>query len=145
MSGGVSRVIKLNPTRRLSHFQRAAGGEPPKESDEQPLRSELFSTDQLEQHAKSLAGWHEVDKRTGPDRLLSRLEKNEAVLLEAYQLIVAAVAAERISPADEWLLDNFYLIEIRTAPPFAQELQHAAFRGWCAGRRAVTRASTTSC
>ncbi len=54
----------------------------------------------------------------GPDRLLGRLEKNEKVLLEAYQLIVAAVAANRrTSPADEWLLDNFYLIEdqIRTA------------------------------
>ncbi len=89
-----------------------------KERDEQPLRSELFSTDQLEQHAKALAGWHEVDKRAGPDRLLSRLEKNEAVLLNAHQLIVAAVADKRrMSPADEWLLDNFYLIEeqIRTA------------------------------
>ena len=89
--------------------------ERPKERDEQPLRSELFSTDQLEQHAKALAGWHEVDKRTGPDRLLSRLEKNEAVLLNAHQLIVAT--NRRMSPADEWLLDNFYVIEeqIRTA------------------------------
>lgn len=88
------------------------------ERDEQPLRSELFTTDQLEQHAKALAGWHEVDKRVGPDRLLSRLEKNEAVLLKAYQLIAAAVTANRrTSPAAEWLLDNFYLIEeqIRTA------------------------------
>jgi cellobiose phosphorylase len=89
-----------------------------KERDEPPLRSELFSTDQLEQHAKALAGWHEVDKQAGPDRLLSRLEKNESVLLKAHQLIMAALAAERrMSPVDEWLLDNFYLIEeqIRTA------------------------------
>ncbi len=88
------------------------------EHDEQPLRSELFSTDQLEQHAKAMAGWHEVDKRPGRDRLLARLGKNEAVLVEAYQLVVAALAANRrMSPADEWLLDNFYLIEeqIRTA------------------------------
>ena len=83
-----------------------------KERDEQPLRSELFTTDQLEQHAKALAGWHEVNQQVGPDRLLSRLEKNETVLLKAYQLIVAAVAANRrTSPAAEWLLDNFYLIE----------------------------------
>jgi len=90
----------------------------PAEGDEQPLRSELFSTHQLEQHAKALAGWHEVDKRPGPDHLLKRLEKNEQVLLKAQQLIVAAVAAKRrVSPADESLLDNFYLIEeqIRTA------------------------------
>jgi cellobiose phosphorylase len=92
--------------------------EPLEERAEQPLRSELFSTDQLEQHAKALAGWHEVDKRTGPDRLLSRLEKNETVLLKAHRLTVATLAANRrMSPADEWLLDNFYLIEeqIRTA------------------------------
>ena len=89
-----------------------------KARDEPPLRSELFSTVQLEQHAKSLAGWHEVDKRTGPDRLLNRLEKNESVLLKAQQSIVATVATNRrLSPADESLLDNFYLIEeqIRTA------------------------------
>ena len=89
-----------------------------KDRDEQPLRAELFSTDQLEQHAKAMAGWHEVDKRTGPDRLLNRLEKNERVLLKAHQMIVATVATNRrMSPADEWLLDNFYLIEeqIRTA------------------------------
>ena len=59
------------------------------------MRSELFSTDQLEQQAKAMAGWHEVDKRPGPDRLLSRLEKNEKVLIKTHQLIVAAVAAKR--------------------------------------------------
>ncbi len=97
---------------------RCATRERPKDRDEQPLRSELFTTDQLEQHAKGLAGRHDVDKKLGPDRLLSRLDENEAVLLKAYQLIMAAVAAHRrTSPADEWLLDNFYLIEeqIRTA------------------------------
>jgi hypothetical protein len=68
--------------------------------DEQPLRSELFSTNQLKQHAKSLAGWHEVDKRAGPDRLLGRLENNEAILLKAHQLAVVGVAANRrMSPA----------------------------------------------
>ena len=89
-----------------------------KARDEQPLRSELFSTVQLEEHAKSLAGWHEVDKRTGPDRLLNRLEKNESVLRKAHQLLVTTAATNRrMSPADESLLDNFYLIEeqIRTA------------------------------
>ena len=63
--------------------------------------------------------WHKVDTRSGPDRLLKKpAGKNQAVLIEAYHLVVAAVGADRrISPADEWLLDNFYLIEeqIRTA------------------------------
>ncbi len=87
-------------------------------SDEQPLRSELLSGDQLEQHAKRIAAWHQVDGKGGPDRLLPRLDDNETVLLQTYELVTAAVVAKRrIAPASEWLLDNFYLIEeqIRTA------------------------------
>lgn len=87
-------------------------------SDEQPLRAELFSVDQLEQHAKALAGQHEVVEGKGPDRLLPRLAENEAVLLRAYELVTTAVEkGMRIAPAAEWLIDNFYLIEeqIRTA------------------------------
>ncbi|MFI5455936.1 MAG: GH36-type glycosyl hydrolase domain-containing protein [Isosphaerales bacterium] len=86
--------------------------------DEQPLRSELLSVDQLELHAKAVAGWHQVDGKRGPDLLLSRLADNEAVLVRTHELATAAVVAKRrIASASEWLLDNFYLIEeqIRTA------------------------------
>ncbi|HUG66839.1 MAG TPA: glucoamylase family protein [Pirellulaceae bacterium] len=103
--------------RRMFSWLTAAQRERLGDTGQQPLRSELFSAVQLERHAKALAGRHEVDPRTGSDHLLSRLEKNETVLLEAHQMIVATVAANRrMSPADEWLLDNFYLIEeqIRT-------------------------------
>jgi cyclic beta-1,2-glucan synthetase len=87
-------------------------------ADEQPLRAELFSVDQLERHAKALAGWHELATRRGGDRLLPRLDENEGVLLHTYDLVTkAAEENRRIAPAAEWLLDNFYLIEeqIRTA------------------------------
>ena len=87
-------------------------------SDEPPLRSELFSADQMEQHGKSLAAAHKLTSRHGRDRLLARLAANEAVLIDACNLLTAAVRANRrIAPAGEWLLDNFYLIEeqIRTA------------------------------
>jgi cellobiose phosphorylase len=87
-------------------------------ADEQPLRAELFSVDQLERHAKALAGWHELADRRGADRLLPRLVENEHVLLHTYDLVTkAAEDNRRIAPAGEWLLDNFYLIEeqIRTA------------------------------
>lgn len=97
---------------------RAGGGAwTRKFGDEQPLRAELFSIEQLEQHAKSLAGWHEVDPRPGKDRLLPRLTENESVLISTYELLMAAMEQDRrIAPAGEWLLDNFYLIEeqIRT-------------------------------
>lgn len=86
--------------------------------DDLPLRSELFSSAQLEQHAERLAEWHQIDPHSGPDRLLARLALNQRVLLDAYRVIGDAVERKsRISPASEWLLDNFYLIEeqIRTA------------------------------
>lgn len=83
-----------------------------------PLRSELFSLPQLEVHAETLAAWHEIDPRRGPDRLLSRLTDNETVLRQVYKLMLDAVEHDRhIVPAGEWLLDNYYLIEeqIRTS------------------------------
>jgi cyclic beta-1,2-glucan synthetase len=85
---------------------------------EPPLRSELFSSDQMEQHGKTLAGLHTLSPGHAPDRLLARLAENEAILTATRSLLVEAVKTDhRITPAAEWLLDNFYLIEeqIRTA------------------------------
>ena len=92
---------------------RAGGGAwTRKFGEEKPLRDELFGVEQLEQHARSLAGWHEVDPRPGKDRLLPRLADNESVLISTYELLMAAMEqGRRIAPAGEWLLDNFYLIE----------------------------------
>ncbi|MBI5064093.1 MAG: cyclic beta 1-2 glucan synthetase, partial [Desulfatitalea sp.] len=86
--------------------------------DERPLRSELFSADQMQRHGKTLAGTHQLKPGRPRDRLLSRLAENETVLIGARNLLTEAVKANRrIAPAGEWLLDNFYLIEeqIRTA------------------------------
>jgi len=91
--------------------EQYAGGEP-------PLRAELFSADQMEQHGKILAGSHELSLERASDQLLSRLAENEGVLIGVRDLLAAAVKENRrIAPAGEWLLDNFYLIEeqIRTA------------------------------
>ena len=79
---------------------------------EPPLRSELFSSDQMEQHGKTLAGRHTLRPGHAPDRLLARLAENEAILTGTRSLLVEAVKTDRrITPAAEWLLDNFYLIE----------------------------------
>ncbi len=81
-------------------------------SGEPPLRSELFSADQMEQHGKILAGLHRLSPGQAPDQLLSRLAENEDVLIGVRDLLAEAVkAARRVTPAGEWLLDNFYLIE----------------------------------
>src|SRR5687767_14122397 len=81
--------------------------------EEQPLRAELYSIRQLEQHAKTLAAWHEVHtSRRIKDQLLPRLRYNEVVLADTHHLISDVVARGRgITPAQEWFLDNYYLIE----------------------------------
>jgi cyclic beta-1,2-glucan synthetase len=110
-------IINESLQRLKSHLwendlsQKYADGEP-------PLRSELFSTEQMEQYGKTLAGLHILGPKVEPEQqLLSRLAENEDILLEVHDLVSEAVKANRqITPAGEWLLDNFYLIEeqIRT-------------------------------
>ena len=85
---------------------------------EPPLRSELFSSDQMEQHGKTLAASHKLSPDYAPDQLLARLADNEGILIGTRSLLMKAITTDRrITPAGEWLLDNFYLIEeqIRTA------------------------------
>ena len=80
--------------------------------DEAPLRAELFSVDQMEQHGKTLAGWHKVSMAPAREQLLWRLSENESVLIEAVNLLAETVKDNgRITPAGEWLLDNFYVVE----------------------------------
>ncbi|MFH1143632.1 MAG: cyclic beta 1-2 glucan synthetase, partial [Candidatus Eisenbacteria bacterium] len=86
--------------------------------NEQPLRAELFSAAQMRQYGKTLAGCHAPARERAPDRLLPRLAENERVLIATRNLLTEAVKTKRrITPAGEWLLDNFYLIEehVRTA------------------------------
>lgn len=58
-----------------SRTQKYADNEP-------PLRSELFSSDQMDQHGKVLAGSHKLSTDHVPETLLTRLAENEGVLLE---------------------------------------------------------------
>jgi len=96
------------------------------------LRSELFNADQMEQHGKLLAGVHKLKPGHPRDRLLARLAQNESLLFQVHNLLTEQVKADRgITPAGEWLLDNFYLIEeqIRTARRYlpigySRELPH---------------------
>ncbi len=80
---------------------------------EEPIRSELFSIERLEQHAKSLAVAQRVTTRhTAGRRLATRLRDNGRVLLAAYRTIGKAIREERaITPAAEWLVDNFHIVE----------------------------------
>ena len=66
----------------------------------------------MRQHGRLLAGQHRLEPGRPKDHLLPRLAENESQLLEVHHLLMTDVKAEvRITPAGEWLLDNFYLIE----------------------------------
>ncbi len=99
-----------------------------------PLRAELFSADQMEQHGRALAGGHVLGRSGSGRRLLQRLDENAQVLIGACDLLTVAVKSKLpIVPAGEWLLDNFYLIEeqIRAAKKhlptgYARELPQLA-------------------
>jgi cyclic beta-1,2-glucan synthetase len=80
--------------------------------EELPLRSELFSADQMERYGRTLAAAHRLSPRRTQGQLLERLAANEDVLNGVCGKLTEAVSAnQRISPAGEWLLDNFHLIE----------------------------------
>ena len=78
---------------------------------EPPLRAELFSVEQLARHGRTLAASHRIVARRGASPLLARLDENEEGLHAFYQATLAVDPSRRITPAAEWLLDNFYLVK----------------------------------
>src|SRR6266446_2973005 len=80
--------------------------------DEQPLSAEIFSVERLEQYAKVLATEHKTVRKKGRAQLLPRLEDNGRRLVATYRSLVEAIRKGRgISPAAEWLVDNFHIVE----------------------------------
>jgi len=81
-------------------------------ADEQPIREEMFSVERLEQYAQTLAAEHKVVRKKGRALLLPRLEDNGRKLIASYRTLVEAIRSDRaISPAAEWLVDNFHIVE----------------------------------
>ncbi len=83
------------------------------EKAEEPIRSEIFSVERLKQHAESLALTQTVtsNPRKGYS-LAERLKDNKKILLDCYHTIGKAVSEKQpITPAAEWLIDNFHIIE----------------------------------
>jgi cyclic beta-1,2-glucan synthetase len=62
--------------------------------DEPPLRSELFSSEQMKRHGKALADSHKLSLGRVSDRLPTRLAENEGVLIGACNLLTTAVKAK---------------------------------------------------
>src|ERR1700674_4446779 len=80
---------------------------------EEPIRAELFSLERLEQHAEILAAAQIVTHEASRGRpLIPRGVDNGRVLLDSYRAIARAIQEEHaITPAAEWLVDNFHIVD----------------------------------
>ena len=85
----------------------------PSWAGDEVIREELFSVERLEQHAESLAAAQSVSSQPETGRpLTKRVRDNDEALLAAYRVIAAAIKDKRsITPAAEWLIDNFHIAE----------------------------------
>lgn len=93
--------------------QGLLGSAAPTWDDGAPIRAELFSVERLEEHARSLAAAQPVAplKLKGAS-LVKRLAESEAILKATYRDVAQAIeAGAAITPAAEWLIDNFHLVE----------------------------------
>ncbi len=88
--------------------------EPPWDNVE-PIRSELFNAERLEEHSVSLARAQPVAARPVERRPIAwRLDENAVALLEDYRALIDAVGRGRpITPAAEWLVDNYHIVEVQ--------------------------------
>src|SRR6186997_1029800 len=100
----LTKSLRFGTSLTGNRLQRAQVKEP-------PLRAELFGVEQLARHAEALAAKHQIETARGANRLLARLHHNEQVLKEFNRATLEVDKSRRVTPAAEWLLDNFYLIE----------------------------------
>ena len=79
----------------------------------EPIREELFGAERLEEHGRSLAAAQTVTSKPIRGHALAlRLADNAAALLDAYKSMARTVDEGRaITPAADWLIDNYYIIE----------------------------------
>ena len=104
------RKVHLTTLIRLA-FGRAPSASP--WDNREAIREELFSVERLEDHARSLAVAQLVTPKPTTGRpLMGRLADNAAVLLDAHHTIAKAIdEGHAITPAAEWLIDNYHLVE----------------------------------
>ena len=91
---------------------RSLFNKPKGDDNEKPFQAEFFSVERLEQYAQTLAAEHETVTKKGRAQLLPRLEDNGRKLEAVYKSLVDTLRNGRpISPAAEWLVDNYHIVE----------------------------------
>jgi cyclic beta-1,2-glucan synthetase len=107
------RSIQPRGNRPTSPRREGRGSFDPLGDTDDPIVAELFSVERLEQHAQTLAAAQVVtDDPEGGRNIRSRVADNGRVLLAAYRVLAGAIREERsITPAAEWLVDNFHIVD----------------------------------
>ena len=94
-------------------FGKSAWRENSALDEPESISSEIFGIDRFHQHARTLAESQKIT--TSPKDVVSiivRLDANAAALLKAYREVCATVAhGKPVTPAAEWLIDNYSLVE----------------------------------
>ena len=106
-ASGLLRLMPASPQALRDMLDGARGPVAP------PIRSEIFGLQRFAQHGRSLGETHRAElARPHAATFFPRLRSNIRTLREAHRYIgVQASTGYDISPAAEWLLDNFHLIE----------------------------------
>lgn len=78
-----------------------------------PIRSEVFGMQRFAEHGRSLGQAHRACRARARDAaFFPRLRDNIRVLREANRYLgMQAAGGDEVSPAAEWLLDNFHLMD----------------------------------
>jgi cyclic beta-1,2-glucan synthetase len=104
----IDRLEALTPYARKILQSRQGEAEP-------PIRAELFGLQRFEEHGRSLAQAQVIEADARPRSQASffpRVEENLAALRNAYDYVaLTSHSGHYVTPAAEWLLDNFHLVE----------------------------------
>ena len=104
----LDRLEALTPYARAFLLSRKGQAEP-------PIRAELFGIQRFEEHGHSLAHAQAIETDEDSRRrafFFPRVEENLAALRDAYDYIaLTSRNGHYVTPAAEWLLDNFHLVE----------------------------------
>ncbi|MBS7112693.1 MAG: hypothetical protein KH100_16035, partial [Dysgonomonas mossii] len=76
-----------------------------------PFYGELFNTEQLAEYSKALGEDHQATGSTQSNYLREQLDYNDVILHDFNNEMLTSSNRSYVTPAIEWMIDNFYLIE----------------------------------
>jgi len=97
----------------LELFQKSASTRQASIEDVEIISAEIFGRERFAQHAHSLAKSHKISTQVpSVEPIIDRMADNSEALRRDYQAILRAMDANKnLTPAAQWLIDNYHLVE----------------------------------